>query len=202
MSHEHDWLDLDEDEDMVWSGIPRIQTLYSVIGFAFAIVIAPTLVIGWEGGLAGLVVGVAVFALAYLYLINTEFVVTTKYAYSKRGIYGRSITKIGLKNIQDTSFNQGLLARQFDYGTLFFSTAGGTGNELSFKHIDKPREVQSKINKQLQALRSTKTSQGSNSTDSGASDELLTELTEEMKRMRETINEINAHFNTPSERDD
>lgn len=195
MSTDLDWLDLDQDETLIWSGTPRLQTLYGVAGFAIAITIAPAIVIGWYAGLAGLLIGAGALATSYIYLINTEFVVTTKYAYSKRGVYGRSITKIGLKNIQDTSFNQGLLGRQFDYGTLFFSTAGGHGNELSFKHIDTPQHVQSKINDQLQELDRTRQNPNHTSeSDSPSADALFTELTAEMTQIRETVDEINTHF--------
>lgn len=186
-----DWLDLDDNEELVWSGTPRIQTLYSAVAFAIAAVIAPAIVIGIEAGLLGLLVGAAVVTLGYFNLINTEFVVTTKNAYSKRGIYGRSVTKIGLNNIQDTSFNQGLLGRHFNYGTLFFSTAGGTGNELSFKHIDAPRDVQSQINDQLEKAHTKTRSSTPTQTDS-QSTEVLTELTNEMQQIHALVDEINT----------
>lgn len=201
MSTDLDWLALDQDEDLIWSGTPRIQTLYSVVGFVIAATVAPAIVIGWKAALTGFLVGSIILTVSYFTLINTEYVVSTKYAYSKKGIYGRNVTKIGLKNIQDTSFSQGLLGRQFDYGTLDFSTAGGTGHELSFRNINTPRETQSKINNQLHELRQ-KHAQNEAPTEAGrSSDEILEELTTEMKRIREAVDEINAHHTDTATQD-
>jgi uncharacterized membrane protein YdbT with pleckstrin-like domain len=188
-----DWLDLDNDEELIWADTPRIQTLYSVGAFAVAVTIAPAIVIGWEASLAGLLVGILVSAFSYYHLKNTEFVVTTKHAYSKRGIYGRSVTKIALKNIQDTSFNQNLLGRHFDYGTLFFSTAGGSGHELSFKHIDDPQTVQTKLNDHRRKLHTQRTDDTTTQQATGPA-ALFEELTDEMRQIRAVVDDINTDF--------
>lgn len=106
-----DWLSLDDNEKILWSGRPKIQ---KIIGIRF-----------------------------------TDYVVTSEGLYRKSGIFSRSVQKIGFEKVQNISFSQGILGKQFGYGNIEISTAGGSGIEMRFMSIEDPREVQGLINKRI-----------------------------------------------------
>lgn len=153
MSAPSPWLSLDDDEEIVWSGTPRIHVVLWIALPALTIPIVLSIV--WStiiGAAVGVLAWVAVSYLGYAYVSNIEYVVSTKYVYAKRGIYGRTVAQIGLHNIQDTTLSQGILGTRADYGTVSFSTAGGEGTTLGFYYIDAPASVRSAIDRQITAV--------------------------------------------------
>lgn len=153
MSAPSPWLSLDDDEEVVWSGTPRIHV---VLWIALpALMIPIVLSVAWStiiGAAVGVLAWVAVSYLGYVYVSNIEYSVSTRYVYAKRGIYGRTVTQISLHNIQDTTLSQGILGTRSDYGTVSFSTAGGEGTTLGFYYIDTPASVRSTIDRQITAV--------------------------------------------------
>lgn len=140
------WVSLDTDEEIVWSGRPRIHVAGWLAVPALGIPILLLLV--WQSVVSA-VIGILAWAtisyFGYVYVKNIDYVVSTKYVYSKFGIFGRSVTQIGLHNIQDTTLSQGILGTYSNYGTISFSTAGGDGTTLSFYLVDEPSSVKSTI---------------------------------------------------------
>lgn len=131
--NEMDWLSLDGDENILWQGEPRIQS------------IIPAIVIGVLT-LPILGLGLLIILAAWFNIKNTDFVVTDKGLYRKTGVLSRSVQKIGFDKIQNISFSQGIFGNAFDYGNVEISTAGGGGVEMTFRSIGSPREVQDLIN--------------------------------------------------------
>lgn len=187
MPDSHPWLSLDDDEEIVWAGRPRLQVLLYVA--VPALVLPAVIVLLWSslgGVLAGLLAWGAVVGLGYVYVTNVEYVVSTKYAYAKQGVLGRSVTQIGLHNIQDTTTRQGVLGTQFGYGTLAFSTAGGEGVTLGFHVIDDPGDVKHTVDRQISSVGADA---GAGPADGqSAVDELLAEAT----AMRDAAQRIDA----------
>lgn len=136
------WLSLDDDEAVLWSGRPRFQVL---LWLAVPALVIPVLVVLVWPTVAGVVLGWflwgAVVGAGYLYLTNVAYVVSTRYAYAKRGVLGRRVVQVGLHNVQDTTLRQGAIGRWLDYGTVSFSTAGGEGATTSFHAVDDPAAV-------------------------------------------------------------
>lgn len=130
-----DWLSLDDDETVVWSGKPHQSSLI------------PALVVGVP--LSILLVGLFVIAAAYLQRENTEFVVTSDALYRKRGVLSRSVQRVEFGKVQNTSYSQGFFGQRFGYGTIEISTAGGSGIEMSFESVPDPKSVQELINKRI-----------------------------------------------------
>lgn len=176
MSASFPWLALDADEEVVWSGRPR---LHVVLWLAVpALAIPALLVVVWPtvpGALVGVLAWFAVSALGYVYVTNIEYVVSTRYVYSKRGVLGRSVTQIGLHNIQDTTLSQGIFGTYSDYGTVSFSTAGGEGTTLAFHLIDEPATVKSTIDRRVTTVRTGKRVEDGRSRATGV-DDLVSEL--------------------------
>lgn len=154
MSESFPWVSLDTDEEVVWSGRPRLH----VVGWLAvpALAIPVLVVVVWQS-LVSAVIGslawAAISYLGYVYVTNIDYVVSTKYVYAKFGILGRSVTQIGLHNIQDTTLSQGIFGTYSNYGTVSFSTAGGEGTTLSFYLVDEPSTVKSTIDRQITRAR-------------------------------------------------
>ena len=130
---EFDWLNLDRNEEVLWSGEPRVQS------------IAPALIIGvFTIPVLGL--GLVIILGAWFNIKNTDFVVTNKALYKKTGVLSRSVQEIEFDKIQNISFSQGIFGNVFDYGNIDISTAGGHGVEMKFRSIGDPRDVQDLIN--------------------------------------------------------
>lgn len=169
------WLSLDDDEEIVWSGRPRLQVLLYV---AVPALVVPAVIVLLRPSPGGFVVGLlawlAIGWLGYVYVTNIAYVVSTKYAYAKRGVLGRSVTQIGLHNIQDTTLTQGILGTQFDYGTVAFSTAGGEGVTLGFYLVDDPDDVKHTVDRQISSV-SDETGAEPTSSERPALDDLLSE---------------------------
>ncbi|XGI83301.1 PH domain-containing protein [Halorutilales archaeon Cl-col2-1] len=165
-----DWLSLDDDEEVIWSGEPRIKSIAPAV--VLGVILIP---------LVGL--GLVVIAGAYLHVKNTDYVVTTDGLYKKTGTLSREVQKIGFDKVQNISFSQGALGNYFGYGNVEISTAGGSGVEMRFKSIAEPKEVQELINKEI-----SRRTQESEDSDTG--DEMTRQILEEIRRTRKAVESI------------
>lgn len=134
---ELDWLTLEADEEVVWTGKPHEYSL------------VPALVVGVP--LSIVLVGVAIIASAYLRRENTNYVITTRALYKKTGVFSRDIQRVSFEKVQNTSYAQDFFGRQFGYGDVDVSTAGSGGVELRFRSVPDPGSVQERINRRLGA---------------------------------------------------
>ncbi|UIO99208.1 PH domain-containing protein [Halobaculum sp. CBA1158] len=154
-----DWLSLDPEEEVVWTGNPHSMSL------------VPAFVVGIP--LSLVLVGLFVIASAYLSRENTEYVITTEALYKKRGVLSRDVKRVGFEKVQDTSYTQDFFGTQFGYGTVEISTAGGSGVELSFDNVEEPKRIQELVNERIRA----RDGRGSREESKGdVLDEILAEL--------------------------
>lgn len=153
------WLPLASDETVQWRGSPRIQTVIRslVVGLAFVLVGLGAL---WYAATqVGSVVLVALSVLAVLTGVvmpiwtlirvrHTEYVVTDSHLYRKNGVLGQRVTTVGHETVQNVAYARGITGTLFDYGTVAFDTAGGSGTKLSFSNVDDPSVVQQLVESQ------------------------------------------------------
>ena len=179
---EYEWLELDSDEEIVWSGEPEL------LGYAWLFVVG-ILTIPLFG------IGLLVIASAYLDLKNTAYVITTDSVFKKTGVLSRKVVDIGHENIQDTGYTQRIVGRYFGFGTVQISTAGGSGVEMSLAHVPEPLAVQSQLD----------TMASRNSTDETHGDreertavrldgDTVAELVEEMRATRKALESIDRRL--------
>jgi uncharacterized membrane protein YdbT with pleckstrin-like domain len=145
-----EWLVRGPDEEVLWSGRPRVMPTISLALVAIAAVVLLTwFVFDVSRGLTTLLalVGVTIGAMLILRVVCTKFVVTDQACYRKTGVFSRHVRRVALHRIQDVSYRQGITGTLFGYGTIQVSVAGGWG--VRFSHIDEPREVQSLINRRV-----------------------------------------------------
>jgi uncharacterized membrane protein YdbT with pleckstrin-like domain len=157
-----EWLSLDDGEEVVWSGQPRLKSIIPAVLFGI-----PLIPVG---------IGILIILGAYYSVKNTDFVVTNEGLYVKKGVLSRSVQKIGFDKVQNISFSQGIFGKQFGYGSIEISTAGGSGVEMRFRSIDSPREVQDRITSLVKETSEEQTTQGR--TEKEVLEEILAELKE------------------------
>jgi uncharacterized membrane protein YdbT with pleckstrin-like domain len=157
-----EWLSLDDGEDVVWSGQPRLKSIIPAVLFGI-----PLIPVG---------IGILIILGAYYSVKNTDFVVTNEGLYVKKGVLSRSVQKIGFDKVQNISFSQGIFGKRFGYGSIEISTAGGSGVEMRFRSVDSPREVQDRITSLVKETSEEQTTQGR--TEKEVLEEILAELKE------------------------
>jgi uncharacterized membrane protein YdbT with pleckstrin-like domain len=133
-SDELDWLSLDPDEEVVWTGQPAFETLYGTIATGLALTVV----------LIGLLILLGV-PFSYLGIRNTDYVVTNQSLYVKKGVFSTNIETVDLDRIQNTEYNQSFWGKQFGYGTISISTAGSSGAEISFSGVPDAKDVRDRI---------------------------------------------------------
>ncbi|GAA0195970.1 PH domain-containing protein [Halobaculum roseum] len=156
-----DWLSLDPEEEVVWTGKPHSMSL------------VPALVVGVP--LSLVLVGIPIVVSAYLSRENTEYVITTEALYKKRGVVSRDVKRVGFEKVQDTSYSQDFFGTQFGYGSVDISTAGGSGVELSFDSVAEPKRIQELVNERIRA-RDRRGDVGDGETKADVLDDILGEL--------------------------
>lgn len=151
-----EWLTLDEDEELLWGDTPHRSSL--VLSLLVSLPLCLVLV------------GIPLVVSAYLRHTNTNYVVTTTALYTKSGILSRSVQRIEFDKVQNTSYQQSMVASYFGYGTVDIATAGTGGVEVRFRNVAEPREIQTLINER------SRDTQGNADEDEAVLDEILTEL--------------------------
>lgn len=153
-------LGLAPDEVVHWSGHPRLMNILPdavlgilLIAVGITSVVAPELgdqflpreIVLWLGVL--IPIGTAIPVWTYLVITNTQFVITNRSLYIKRGILGRRVEQVDLSRVQNSSVSQGLRGTLLGYGTVSIDTAG-VNSTIQFYTIENPQEVRSIINQQ------------------------------------------------------
>ncbi|SDX59982.1 PH domain-containing protein [Halobellus clavatus] len=166
------WLTLEDDESVLWASTPH---KYSIV---------PAFVVGIP--LSLVLVGIPIVVGSYLQYTNTNYVVTDRGLYSKRGILSRDVQQIGFDKVQNISYSQSALGSSFGYGSVEVSTAGGSGVELEFRSIPDPASVQELIAKEVDDRQQ-------NTSEAGAdADDVLEEILTELREIRHAVTDDEA----------
>ncbi|WP_262175942.1 PH domain-containing protein [Haloarcula laminariae] len=178
----YDWLTLDADEEILWSGKPAPETMYG----AYLTGIPLILLVG---------LGLVIIGGAYLNRQNTDYVVTNKSVYKKTGILSRSVSEVEYEKVQNTSFSVGVVGRYFDYGNVDISTAGGSGVEMTLRGVKSPQEVQKRLSRRVKEI------QGSTATDGETKSDVLDEILTELRAIRTAVERDGAGGTDAARRD-
>lgn len=173
------WLSLEDDEEIRWASTPH---KYSVV---------PALIVGIP--LSLVLIGIPIVAASYLQYKNTNYAVTNKGLYSKRGILSRDVKQIGFEKVQNISYSQSAIGSSFGYGSVEVSTAGGSGVELQFRSIPDPASVQELISREIDT-RQRGSADGATDTD-----DVLDEILVELRAIRSAVtDDDDVHSDTES----
>lgn len=72
---------------------------------------------------------------SWAYMINSETIE------SREGLIARKVKSIRVQDLRNINVNQSLVGRIIGVGDVEFSSAGGSGIEVTFRGVDKPLEV-------------------------------------------------------------
>jgi len=164
---ELEWLSLEDDETIRWASTPH---KYSVV---------PGLIVGIP--LSLVLIGIPIIIASYLQYTNTNYVVTNKGVYSKRGILSRDVQQVGFNKVQNISYSQSAIGSSLGYGSVDVSTAGGSGVELQFRNIPDPAAVQELIATEID------TRQQGGAENDADTDDVLDEILVELRAIRHAV---------------
>ncbi|WP_440769487.1 PH domain-containing protein [Natronorubrum sp. DTA28] len=200
--HDLEWLSLDDDESVLWSGGPDRRTIAPTAALLVLPVLS-LLVVPFNAvaGLSltavlALVIGPLV-AWSVLWIRRTDYVVTTSALYAKRGILSRDVKRIDFEKVQNTSYSQSAIGTRVGYGTVEVSSAGGSGVEMSFRSIPEPREVQQLISSRVSPARSSR--DRANADSDADSDDVLEEILVELRAIRAALEDGESTRTQPPE---
>ena len=139
---------LEDDESIEWVGRPRTTVILPSIAMALVLVaVGGGAAVEFGSAVALLLVPIALAipAIHYLVVANTQYVVTDQAIYSKRGVLGQYVTQANLETVQNSSYSQNVTGAIFGYGTVAFEIAGG--EDLAFRDIREPRPVRALVDR-------------------------------------------------------
>jgi len=133
------------DESVVWEGSPRLSAALPGVGAGVAVcaLAAGAAVLVDLRAVGGVLLGVGVLAWALLRVRRTEYLLTTRALWLKRGVAGRTVRRVGLGKVQNTAYSRSITGSAFGYGTVTVEVAGG--DDIRFRRIDDPEAVQNAI---------------------------------------------------------
>ena len=161
------WLTLDEGEEVLWASTPHKSSL------------VPALVVGIP--LSVVLVGIPLVVGAYLSFTNTNYAVTTRGLYRKKGVLSRDVKQIGFDKVQNISYSQSAIGSSLGYGTVEISTAGSSGVELRFRSIPTPAEIQELISREIERREDGGREQ------EGEADDTLDAILAELRAIRQAL---------------
>jgi len=140
-----DWWFRHGDERVVWEGHPRLSAALPGVGVGVAVctLAIAAAVLADPRAAIGVALGVGVMAWALLRVRRTEYLLTTRALWLKRGVAGRTVRRVGLRKVQNTGYSRSVTGSAFGYGTVTVEVAGG--DDLRFRRIDDPNTVQTAI---------------------------------------------------------
>jgi uncharacterized membrane protein YdbT with pleckstrin-like domain len=149
---------LHADEELLWSGSPRLSAAAdaAVAGaLLLAVAVAGFLFLPADRPLAATVVllalvalGLAIPLLRLLQLRRTTFAVSDTAVYARSGVLSRQVRRVGLERVQNSAYSQSLTGSLFGYGTVTLESAGGEA-PVQFSRIETPREVRALVDRRV-----------------------------------------------------
>lgn len=212
MTRHPEWLSLDGDESVVWTGRPRMLSISGTVVRAL-VRTALLVAVSWllMGGLlqsllpAGVpdvtamvppivplgIIGLAVVwgigqvTWAVLVVTNVDYVLTDRNVYRKTGVGSEHVKRVGLDRIQSTSLSKDLFGNLFDYGSVAISTAGGSGVEMVLADLDEPDELRTELRRLVNRTSGGGATGGGGAPVASGNEELLREILHEATELRE-----------------
>jgi uncharacterized membrane protein YdbT with pleckstrin-like domain len=138
-----EWRSLGTDETVAWDGRPKLTTALPGVATGVALLVGGgwLLAVATEAA-AGVVLaflGVVVGAASYLAVVRTEYVLTNRAVYVRRGVVGVHVTESPLSKVQNSAFSQDALGALLGYGTVTLEVAGG--DDIRLRRIEDPESV-------------------------------------------------------------
>lgn len=173
------WFVPEDGETLQYDGGPRIQSALPSVGAGLVILVVVAVAPGIPtlGRALGVLVALAIPIYAVMRIRATEYVLTDRAVYRKTGVVGRSVARVTLEKVQNSSFDQHALGAIVGYGNVTFDTAGGV--DLSFANVEDPQEIRRLVDEHAERAEEADEIPGSV--------EQWTEVLAEVRRLREAV---------------
>lgn len=151
---ETEWLQLGDDEGVLWAGHPSIVPYLAHFLLGAALVVGGTAGVALmdEFGLLAVIVvmiGFLIAGSAHYRRISTSYVLTTTGVYHKEGLISRDVTRIRYDRVQNTSFSQSIPERLLSYGDVVITSAGTGEIEIMLHNVPDPTRIKGLLAEQL-----------------------------------------------------
>jgi uncharacterized membrane protein YdbT with pleckstrin-like domain len=184
----------------VWVGEP---TKMRLVGTAVTGVVLIPFLIG--------ILVLLLLPVTYISLTHTDYVVTNRSLYVKKGVLSTNVESVDLDRIQNTEFTQSFWGKQLGFGTIEVSTAGSSGADISFSGVEEAREVRDVVTRVQRefseggdrATEGTGGGRGSGPASDARVDELVSELRatrEALERVATKLDESDGGVDVPDDR--
>ena len=147
-------------EEMVLSARPHWWFFWKQVAVGVVLLIVFLLVLGierdWLSTAIWWIIGIVFIGWAantlyeFVQWRSTKFAITTQRVAYQAGFFRRTGVSIPLNRVNNVNFEQGVLARILNNGTVTIESAGETGDSV-FENIPDPEHVRSAIFAQMQA---------------------------------------------------
>ena len=119
-------------EEIVWKGVKNPMSLlsYWIIGLLTIILLG---------------LGLVIILLGVVEMYRRRYYVTNQRIKCEQGFLSRVVRDAELDKIQDTLVKQNIWGRLFNYGDVYFSTAGSGSYEIVFQSVSDPEGLKTLI---------------------------------------------------------
>jgi len=90
-------------------------------------------------------IGLIFFAVAWINVTTSEFFVSNKRIYAKRGLISRTLNDIKIEWVTNVFVQQGIFGRILNFGNIGISTPGERGGAIGFPGVSDPMKVKTII---------------------------------------------------------
>ena len=145
----NEWRFQFDNERTVWQGNPRLSAATGGIAIGIALSILALLIavlVDRRLGIAS-ILGIGIVIWAVRRVQRTEYVITTRSIWAKRGVMRQTVRRVELSKVQNTAYSQSVTGSLFEYGTVTIEIAGGS--DLQFQRIDNPEIAREAITSRI-----------------------------------------------------
>jgi uncharacterized membrane protein YdbT with pleckstrin-like domain len=139
-------------EQAVYEGHPSWRALMGFYILGLAVAVAVFVIVGLllDELALGIIAAVALAALTLLVgwfrRVSTTYLITNQRLRISRGVVRRQVQETRLDRVQNVNFDQGVVDRLLQVGSVDFDTAGTDDSEFRFDWVNNPDEVVQAVN--------------------------------------------------------
>jgi uncharacterized membrane protein YdbT with pleckstrin-like domain len=139
-------VELRSDEHALYEGRPAWRALLSFYAGGVALAVLGGAIAGLAASpVAGVLVGVGIAALTlvvgWVRRFFTKYLITNQRLRVSRGFVRRRVQETRLERVQNVNYQQGVLDRVLNVGSVDFDTAGTDDSEFQFQWVRDPEHI-------------------------------------------------------------
>lgn len=142
-------------EDIIWKGHPHIASqiiqiffgalllLAGIIFLLYAILTSDLIIVGIS--ILSIIFGFLTLLFSYYHMKFTRYVITDSAVYKQKGWISDHVTQIPADKIHTLTYDQSIIEKILNFGTVGLSTGGQEIVEIEFESVKNPKSVHNRI---------------------------------------------------------